>query len=244
MILLGSVTWHLQGQVTGAHGSSLLFHGIVMDRKDESPLPGAMIFINRSFASACDAGGKFAFYAGRKDTVIFRLLGFKPVTITLSDTLQGKEFIAGIYMTSDTIAIEEVVILPRLSGLKSELLGKTMAKDRLDQNAANNLALSSYVARMSQNKMGDPAVNYDVLKQRQKESIFTRGQISDDRIVGISPLLLIPVAYALMHGMPQPPPPFRQELSDQELTDIHKRYTEGLKTKTDSLSQHGKHTNN
>ncbi|HEX7493569.1 MAG TPA: hypothetical protein VF346_05060, partial [Bacteroidales bacterium] len=56
-----------------------------------------------------------------------------------------------------------------------------------------------------------------------------RGGIPSDRIVGISPLLILPAAYLLIHGSPEKPPAFEQELTDQELELIREKYLKTLK---------------
>jgi hypothetical protein len=48
-------------------------------------------------------------------------------------------------------------------------------------------------------------------------------------MVGISPLLLIPAAYLLIHGLPEKPAPLKQQLTDQEVDQIHIKYMEILK---------------
>ena len=116
------LTCHGFSQGYGREGGLILFHGIVMDAKTESPLEGSQVTINRSFASVSDVEGKFAFYVNRNDTVVFSRLGYKSAMLLVSDTLTGKEFIAGIYLHTDTLSIGEVIIVPRLTNLKSELL--------------------------------------------------------------------------------------------------------------------------
>ena len=71
--------------------------------------------INRNFSSVSDKDGTFAFYVHPNDTVVFKSLGYKPATMIISDTLIGREYIAGIYLKSDTVSIGEVVIIPRAS---------------------------------------------------------------------------------------------------------------------------------
>jgi hypothetical protein len=226
-VLLNSIS----GQDVKNQETRMLFHGMVMDGQNETPLANAQIFINKSFLSVSDDNGKFAFYAGRSDTVIFRLLGYKPAYFYISDTLAGKEFIAGVYMHADTVSIDEVIIMPRLANLKSDLFSPRSDASQLTENANNNLAISAYQARMTQNKLGDPAINYEVLRQRQKNDAYTKGQIPSDRIMGLSPLLLIPAAYMLLHGLPEKPPPLQPRLTEQEVNEIHKRYMQSLKKK-------------
>lgn len=210
-------------------GALILFQGLILDANNEAPIANAQIFINRSFTSVSDKDGKFAFYTSRNDTVTFRMLGYKQAVFNVSDTLRGKEFVAGIYMHSDTVSIAEVIIIPMLAGLKSDLLNPRPPLNREAENAKNNLAISAYQARVNQDKLGDAATNYAVLKERQWTEAYTRGQIPPDRIVGLNPLLLLPAAYLLIHGLPQKPPPPQPVLTDQEVNELHKKYLESLR---------------
>jgi hypothetical protein len=144
------------GQELQNNASRILFHGLVMDSGTEIPLSGTQIYINRAFFSVSDENGKFAFYVASNDTVIFSRLGYKSTRFHVSDTLTGREFIAGIYMHTDTISIGEVIIVPRLSNLRSEMLSPMAPANTETENAKYNLALSAYQGRVSQGKMGDP----------------------------------------------------------------------------------------
>jgi hypothetical protein len=77
--------------------------------------------------------------------------------------------------------------------------------------------------------LGDPATNYELLRQKQKTDAFERGGIPSDKMVGISPLLLIPAAYLLIHGLPEKPAPLKQQLTNQEVNQIHNKFLETLK---------------
>jgi hypothetical protein len=209
----------------------MLFQGIVMEKENEAPLPDVQIFINKAFSSVSNEMGRFAFYGGRSDTVTFRLLGYKPAYFCISDSLSGKEFVTGVFLSADTLSINEVIILPRLANLKSDLFSPRSESSRQSQNANNNLALSAYQARVTQNKLGDPALNYEVLRQRQMDDAYTKGQIPSDRIMGLSPLMLIPAAYMLLHGLPEKPTMPQPGLTEQEVNEIHKRYMESFRKK-------------
>jgi hypothetical protein len=186
-ILLNALLWtSVSGQESDDQGSKLLFQGIVMEKQNENPLPNAQIFINRTFSSVSNDHGRFAFYAAKNDTVTFSLLGYKPLTFYISDTLAGKEFVAGIYMRADTVSIDEVVILPRLANLKADIFSPRSETSRQHQNASNNLALSAYQARMTQNKLGDPSLNYEVLRQRQKDSRLKSSDAYSGRLYAAS----------------------------------------------------------
>jgi hypothetical protein len=209
----------------------ILFHGLVMDVSDLSPISNSQIFINRAFSSVSENDGTFAFYVNRNDTVVFKSLGYKSTILFVSDTLTGREFIAGIYMNSDTLSIGDVVIVPRLINLKSEILNARSKTPSTFDNARYNVAVSAYQGRNSQSKLGDPATNYAHLSQKQKVDAYERGGIPSDKMVGLSPLLLIPAAYLLIHGLPEKPAPLKPQLSEQEVNQIQKKYLETLKRK-------------
>jgi hypothetical protein len=211
------------------NGAQILFHGFIMDAKTQTPLAGSQITINRSFSSISGDDGKFAFNVSRNDTVIFSRLGYKSTILLVSDTLTGKEYVAGIYMHSDTLLIGEVIIIPRFTNLKSELLNSRTGLNPEMENARYNLEISAFQGRITQNKLGDPEVNYEYLRQKQKINAYEKGGIPSERIVGISPFLLIPAAYLLIHGLPEKPAPLQPRLSDQDVNQIHKKYLETLK---------------
>lgn len=219
----------LTGQVMKDADTRILFHGLVMDENTLRPLPGSQIIINNSFSSISDEQGQFAFYVRRGDTVTFSRLGYKSSILNISDTLTGREFVAGIYMNTDTLSIDEVVIIPRYSNLRSEIFTSKPESNTQIENARYNLEVSSYQGQIGQSKLGDPSINYEVIRQQQRSNAITKGQIPSDRIVGISPLMLIPAAYLLMNGLPEKPSPLKPQVTEQEIDQIHRKYVETLK---------------
>ena len=212
-------------------GIRMLFHGLVMDATTLSPIANSQIIINRSFSSVSDQDGTFAFWVNRSDTVIFSRLGYKSTIFYVSDTLAGREFIAGIYMNSDTLSIGEIIIVPRLTNLKSEILNTRPESRPEIENARYNLAVSAYQGRQSRNSLGDPAANYELLRQKQRVDAYEKGGIPSDKMIGLSPFMLIPAAYLLIHGLSEKPPPMKSNLTRHEVDQIHKKYLETLRLK-------------
>ncbi|MBN1108737.1 MAG: hypothetical protein JXR66_11955 [Bacteroidales bacterium] len=221
----------LFGQVSGTGSKMLLFHGLIRDAETNVSLGGSQIFINRIFSGVSDEKGRFAFYVNRHDTVIFRSLGYKPAVIQIDDSLSGKEFIAGIFMHTDTLEIQQVVIMPRIASLRSDLFRPQISSDQKLDNAKFNMAVSAYQGRVVQGELGDPAMNYEIIRQQQKNDAYSKGQIPSDKIAGLSPLLLIPAAYLLINGLPEKPVMVTPVISDSEADMIYRRYLELLKEK-------------
>ena len=212
-------------------GIRILCQGSVMDANTLYPISNSHILVNRNFSSISSKTGTFAFYVNTNDTVIFQSLGYKPATMIISDTLIGREYLAGVYMKSDTVSIGEVVIMPRYSNLKSDILNSRSHTPANMDNARYNVAIGAYQGRTSQSKLGDPAANYEFLRQRQKINAFERGGIPSDRILGLNPLLLVPGAYLLLHGLPEKSSALKPDISDYELDQLNKKYQESLNQK-------------
>ena len=216
----------ISAQDKGTPVNRLLFQGLVMDAVTQAPLSGSQIIINRSFSSISDFEGRFAFYVVRGDTVKFMRLGYKTQTYLVGDTLRGKEFIAGIYMQTDTLLIGEVVIVPRLVSLKSELYNPRTETNQQMENARYNLEISAYQGRITTGRLGDPFSNYEILRQKQRQEAYEKGGIPSDKIVGLSPLLLIPAAYLLMNGLPGKPDAPVPQITRQEIEQLNRKYLE------------------
>ncbi len=207
-----------------------LLRGFVMDASTLSPLGNSQIIINNtSFSPGAD--GSFAFYINRTDTLIFKCLGYKSTKFYLSDSIKGNDFIAGIYLNSDTISIGEVVIIPRFTNLKSEIMNSKSKTPAAFDNARYNVAISAYQGRNSQSSLGDPAANYEYLRQKQKVDAYEKGGIPSSEMVTVSPLLLISATYLLVKGPPEKPVPVEMPLNSREMDQIQKIYLEAVRQK-------------
>lgn len=215
-------------QAGSTQESKILFNGIVRDASTLDPLMNSQIRINGNFITASDEEGTFALRVSVRDTVQFSLLGYQSASFCVSDTLSGREFMAGIYLKADTLSIGEVIIMPRLATLKSDILKAPPSASAEIENAKYNMAVSTYQGRMALSKLGDPASNYAILHQQQKIDAYEKGGIPSDRMVGLSPFMLIPAAYLLINGFPGKAPPMKSNLTRQELDQIHKKYLETM----------------
>jgi hypothetical protein len=210
-------------------GSRILFQGVVLDASTLSPISNSQIMINRTFSSVSGNDGTFAFYVNWNDTVVFKRLGYKSTMMYVSDTLTSSEFIAGVYMNSDTLAIGEVVIIPRYKNLKSDIMNSGRKTPSTFDNAKYNVAVSAYQGRTTQATLGNPADNYEAIRHKQRVDAYEKGGIPSDKILGLSPLLLLPAAYLLIKGVPERPASFKPVLSNHDLDQINKKYLETLK---------------
>lgn len=232
IVILASLPFYSAlSQVGTVTGAGIIFQGIVRDANSLLPLPNSQIYINRAYSTASDAEGAFAFIVNRKDTVIFTLLGYKPAKFLISDTLAGREFNVGVFLTTDTVSIAEVIIIPRLASLKSDLFNAPAVVNPEIENARYNLEIATYQAKVGQGRLGDPSSNYELLRQQQRTDAFEKGGIPSSRIVGITPFSVIPVIYSLLKGLPGKPAPMKSHLTRQEVDQINKKYLESIHKK-------------
>jgi hypothetical protein len=219
-------------QVKQESDDKILFRGLVIDATNFSPISNSQILINNEFSSLSGTDGAFYFYVNRRDTVTFNSLGYKRSVMLISDTLQGQEFVAGIFMNSDTVSIGEVVIVPGYRNLKSEIMNSRPSEPTYMSNARYNVAVSAYQGKNSQGAMGDPLQNYAVISQRQKTDAYEKGGIPSNNMVGLNALLLVPaIAYMYLHKPPETVAPMAAPLTDKELDQIQKKYLEKIRHK-------------
>ena len=221
-------------------GSGIMFRGLVLDAATLSPIPNSQIYINNSMSAISGSDGSFTFYVSKSDTVVFNSLGYKPTLYFISDSLRGREFNAGIFMSADTVEIGEVIIIPRQSSLRYEIMNAPPRTPGIMDNAKNNVAVSAYQGRTSQSQLGDPMDNYAVLSQKQKTMAYEKGGIPSDQIVALNPFILVPAVYLLVKGLPEKPAPMKSVLSPEEVDLIYNKYLEIKRKKIemqDSLVQ-------
>ena len=206
----------------------VLFRGVVIDASNRNRLGNSEISINGSLSAVTVGDGTFSIYAYRRDTILFSHMGYKQSVFIVSDTLTDKEFLTGVYLQSDTLEIGEVIIVPRLINLKAEMITTRIKSNTQLDNAKANISVASYQGRTGQDKLGDPNINYEVLRQRQKINAIEKGGIPSDKILGLSPLLLIPAAYLLIHGLPEAPVPPEPGITSKDIEELNQKYLEFL----------------
>ena len=207
---------HLQAQST----DPILFHGVILDAGTREPLGGAHFINMRRSAGAADLNGLVSFYAHPHDTVTFTCIGYRDFIMIISDTLFAREYLAGVFMSPDTLMIEGVVVVPRLGNIKAEIMADRTTPNQELINASNNLKLSVYQGLTGANKLGDPAMNYELLRQKQRIDAYEKGGIPSDKMVALSPFFIVPLIYVLAKGLPDDPVPPAPHISSRELQQI------------------------
>lgn len=195
----------------------VLFHGIILDASTRQPLPDAHYIVKGRTAGATDSRGMFSVYAHHNDTITFSCIGYRHFSMTVHDTLRAREYTAGIYLATDTTLIPAVIVIPRLGNIRSEILAERPVQSQEMINATNNLRMAVYQGLTNAPELGDPATNYEILRQKQRMEAYEKGQIPSSQMVGLSPFTLIPLIYMLASGPPEEPTPPVPHISARDM---------------------------
>lgn len=88
------------------------FSGVVLDSETTEPVPEVNCRTGNT-VSATDRAGRFALNTQTGDTILFTHIGMQPYRVVVPDTLGGGEYILAVFMSSDTLLLPEVVVVPR-----------------------------------------------------------------------------------------------------------------------------------
>ncbi|HDZ40488.1 MAG TPA: hypothetical protein ENH59_02245 [Bacteroidetes bacterium] len=224
-LLLGSSMLPAQQK---AQDNYILLQGIVMDAVSLEPLPNVHVVLNDLFGNATDGKGEFALYIRKDDTIKFSHVGYRDFLFVPGDTLTGNYFMAGIFMQSDTMAVGEVIVVPRIPNLRTGILLDQPDVTPELRNARNNIAASAYRGLHSQEQLGVPSANYELLKRKQILDAYEKGAIPSDRMVGLNFLAIPAAVLYFSKGLPERPHPPGPAITQQEINRMKELYREKI----------------
>ena len=82
---------------------SVVFSGVVFDTQDSQTLPNVTCRYGEGKATISDQMGCFVLKIGRKDTVRFTFVGYKPCTVVMPDTLLEDRYMMGVFLSPDNL---------------------------------------------------------------------------------------------------------------------------------------------
>jgi hypothetical protein len=136
-----------------------------------------ILITNQNRGTISDLKGMFSFIVEPHDTILFSSVGYKKVGLIIPDTLKTFHLEVDIYMETDTIMIEEVIILPwkTYEEFKKAFLALELPDDDLNR-AYKNIALIKTQIYYS-STTPDPGLNYKYMLQEQYNDLYTKGQL-------------------------------------------------------------------
>ena len=160
--------------------------GVVMDSDSLKPIINVYYSLNGKLRGISDSGGKFSIYARIGDTLSFSHIGYRTKMLNVSDSLQLDSYLVGIFMTQDTIRLQEVVIFPRLGNLRQEMTSFRGNGDFQRDIAKQNLDIATYQGLTSTPDLTDPEIQYNYQASKVIMDAVERGGIPSDKIVSVS----------------------------------------------------------
>jgi hypothetical protein len=142
------------------------------------PVQFAHIVIhNKNRGTISDLRGMFSFVVEPLDTVLFSAVGYKKVALVIPDTLTRYHLPVDIYMETDTIMIEEVIILPwkTYEEFREAFLALELPDNDLNR-AYRNIAIIKKQMYYPADKPY-PETNYQYLLKEQYNQLYTKGQL-------------------------------------------------------------------
>ena len=148
--------------------------GIVKD-EFESPLQFATVrIVNRHQGTISDHNGIFSFVSIPFDTIKFSCVGYKPALFVLPDSLPSPHLNIDVYLTRDTIMLEEAVIYPwkTYEEFKHAVIALELPDDDMDR-ALKNIALIKTQILLADEPI--PTQNFKYVMQEQYEKSMMKG---------------------------------------------------------------------
>lgn len=164
----------------------LNFSGVVMDSDSLKPIIDVYYSLNGRLNGISDSVGRFSVYARIGDTLSFSHIGFRTKIFNVSDSLQLDSYLVGIFMTRDTIRLQEIVIFPRLRNLRQEMISVRNSGDLQNDIARQNLEIATYQGLKSTQDLTDPETQYNYQASKIKMDAIERGGIPSDKMVSVN----------------------------------------------------------
>ena len=195
-LILSFVFFCLTDISYGQHveADSLHFTGRVYDADSLTCIP----YVNYKFGnsgSVCDETGSFSFWGRGGDTIVFSHISYKQGIWIVPDSIYDPDLLVGVFLSRDTILVNEVIVFPRLPDLKSLAL-KPVEQNKDIRNARNNLDILAYQAGHTRPETWDSEMNQKYVLDNYRMQAMNKGLISPDEILPIT--AVIPLAIALI----------------------------------------------
>lgn len=207
---------------------SIFFTGAVMDQEVLSTLPYSHYRVNNKQAGTTNSYGRFSFWVNAGDTIQYSYVGYQDVKIIVSDSLKQDSYLFGVFMAKDTIALQEVLILPRFGDFREAFIN---AKANTPEyvRAKNNVNSATYQALTQAPKKMDAKANTDMLIKNHVVMNEHKVMIAPDQMVGVSMGRTLPEVQRMKRKRKLKIPD--NLVTDKEITTLKQMYRYGIKNK-------------
>ena len=207
---------------------SIFFTGAVMDQVDFKGLPYSHFRVNKKRSGTTNEYGRFSFWVNSGDTIQYSFVGYQDVNVIVSDSLQQKDYLFGVFLTKDTIALQEVLILPRFGDFKDAFI-KAKVNTPEYVRAKNNINSATYQALNQTPTTMDAKANTDLLLRNHVSSIENKTMVPTEMMAGVSTTRTLPEFKRLKRKRKMKIPDAM--VTDSEIKTLQQMYRYGLKNK-------------
>ncbi|NOU60210.1 carboxypeptidase-like regulatory domain-containing protein [Marinifilum caeruleilacunae] len=207
---------------------SLFFTGAVMDQEELAPLPYAHYKVNNKKAGTSNAFGRFSFWVNAGDTIQYSYVGYQNVQVVVSDSLTQDSYLFGVFMAKDTVALQEVLILPRFGDFKQAFISAKVNTPEYVR-AKNNVNSATYEALTKRPEKMDAKANTDLLIQQHVIENEHKAMVPQEMVAGVSTLRTLPEVKRIQRKRKMKIPD--NLVTDKEITTLKQMYRYGVKNK-------------
>ncbi len=152
--------------------------GVILTRDTSlQTIPNARLWIQgRSTTTTSGDDGFFSITAVPGDTLRFRRFGFEDERLWVPDTLNGRSYLASVYMRWNTVELDEVTLYPwpRPEDLNRELLRMRIETTERDV-ALQNLAIQALKEKAALMGMSSNEMQRYII-QAQEQQLYNSGR--------------------------------------------------------------------
>jgi hypothetical protein len=207
---------------------SIFFTGAVMDQNELSPLPYSHFQVNKKRAGTTNSLGRFSFWVNSGDTIQYSYVGYQNVRVIVSDSLKQNSYLFGVFMGKDTIALQEVLILPRFGDFREAFMNAKVNTPEYIR-AKNNINTATYEALTTQPEKMDAKANTDLIIKQYISSNQNQLMVPSDMIVGVSTSQTLSEIQRIKRKQELKIPD--DLISDGEITTLKQMYKYNIKSK-------------
>ncbi|RUT72896.1 hypothetical protein [Ancylomarina longa] len=205
---------------------SIFFTGAVMDQKDLSPLPYAHFRVNEKRAGTSNGFGRFSFWVNSGDTIHYSYVGYHDIRVIISDSLKKETYLFGVFMSKDTVALQEVLILPRFGDFKQAFMNSKVNTPEYVR-AKNNINSATYEALTKRPEKMDAKANTDMLIHQHIVQNENKAMVPADMMVGVSTGRTLPELQRIKRKKKLKIPD--DIITDKEINTLKQMYRYGIK---------------
>jgi len=170
---------------------SIFFTGAVMDQAELKALPYAHFRVNKKRGGTTNEYGRFSFWVNSGDTIQYSYVGYNDVRIIVNDSLKQENYLFGVFLSKDTITLQEVLILPRFGDFKEAFINAKVNTPEYVR-AKNNINSATYEALTRRPTKMDAKANTDMLVKQHTILNEHQAMVPTEMVTGVSTSATLP----------------------------------------------------